>query len=150
MPNTVLLSAITVIALTGITLTSLKYRNNDENFNLIDDDYDDNNSSESLHVNKVNPKFHFYDTEQHKKNHSVTKRSDKTVIEYSVRDRNVLRVDEVKREKVKQVQRDDLKTFIWFEFIQNPLRSSPSLTTQIIITLITSICAALSCHSPYH
>jgi hypothetical protein len=94
MANTVLLSAMTMIALTGITLTTLKYRHDDSYVELDDDD----NSTDVRH----NPKFHFYDVLG--KNHSAVKRSSGDNAQYSIFDTNVSMIDDAKREKVKQVQ----------------------------------------------
>jgi hypothetical protein len=96
MANTVLLSAMTMIALTGITLTTLKYRHDDNYVEL--DDGDDDNSTDV----RYNPKFHFYDVQG--KNHSAVKRSSGDDAQYSIADENVSMIDDAKREKVKQVQ----------------------------------------------
>lgn len=93
MANTVLLSAMTMIALTGLTLTTLKYRHDDNSVELNDDD---DNSTDV----RYNPKFHYYDV----KNHSAVKRSSGENAEYSILDTNVSMIDDAKREKVKQVQ----------------------------------------------
>lgn len=110
MTNSVLLSAMTVIALTGITLTGLKYRSDsgDDHTNVVtlndDDDYD--YSVDSIESNRINPKFHFYNViEKNQSTESVVvKRSaDNSATQYSIKDRNVSMIDEVRRAKVKQV-----------------------------------------------
>lgn len=95
MTNTVLLSAMTMIALAGITLTTLKYRH-DDNYVELDDDDNENSTDVRRH-----PKFHFYDVE---KNHSAVKRSIGDDAQYSITDSNLSMIDDAKREKVKQVQ----------------------------------------------
>lgn len=87
MSNTVFLSAMTVIALTGITLTTLKHRH-DDNYVEIDDE----NSTEV----QLNPKFYM-----HSKNHSIMKRSSDE--EYSITDKDQSLIDHAKRDKVKEV-----------------------------------------------
>lgn len=118
MANSVLLSAMTVIALTGITLTTLKYlddsNNSDVELNL---EYDDDEySTNTIDPSRLNPKFHFYNVldnlVDNNNNHSteksvVVKRSTDEAsnqLQYSIDDKNVSMIDEVRREKVKQVQ----------------------------------------------
>lgn len=113
MSNSVLLSAMTIIALTGITLTSLKYHGTNNGHSNVasdldegDDYYADTNTIDS---SRLNPKFHFYDVLD--KNRSteksvVAKRSSgeaSNLIEYSIDEKNVSMIDEARREKVKQV-----------------------------------------------
>ena len=109
MSNSVLLSAMTIIAITGVTLTTLKYQNtNNDHPNVIGDD--DDYYTDSIESTRLNPKFHFYDVLD--KNHSteksvVTKRSSGdafNLIEYSIDEKNVSMIDEMRRDKVKQVQ----------------------------------------------
>lgn len=100
MSNSVLLSAVTIIALTGITLTTLKYRHDDNSADLhdnnVDFDYEDfENATEA----RVNPKFNL-----HAKNHSTAKRSVGDNVQYSIADTDLSMIDEAKRDKVKQVQ----------------------------------------------
>jgi hypothetical protein len=109
MSNSVLLSALTVIALTGITLTGLKYRSdNDDHTDVVtlndDDDYD--YSMDSIESNRINPKFHFYNViEKNQSTESViVKRSVDNSDQYPIEDRNMSMIDDVRREKVKQVQ----------------------------------------------
>lgn len=93
MANSMILTAMTMIALTGVTLTSLKYRHDDQSnvdFNLTDDGDDD-----TLHVN---PKFQYKLA-----NKSVSKRSSDDRGQYSIDDKNASMVVEMRREKVKQV-----------------------------------------------
>lgn len=102
MSNTVLLSAMTMIALTGITLTALKYRNDDnEHSNVIVDlDYED----DTMDSSRMNPKFGYYET---KNQSAITKRAASDA-QYAIDDRNLSMIDEEKREKIKEVhaQRD--------------------------------------------
>lgn len=103
MTNTVLLSALTMVALTGITLTTLKYRHDNEHSAVIDDeDYLDG----TMDPVRYNPKFLYYNV--HGKNHSteksVAKRSNDASAQYSVDVKNESMVDEFRREKVKQVE----------------------------------------------
>lgn len=103
MSNTVLLSAMTMIALTGITLTALKYRNDDnEHSNVILDlDYDD----DTMDSSRINPKFGFYET----RNQSTVSKREASDGQYAIDDRNVSMIDGEKREKIKEVHaRSDL------------------------------------------
>lgn len=108
MANTVLLSALTMIALTGITLTSLKYRHDDDDggsssveLNLVDDEND-----ETMTTMRLNPKFHYYNVNNHSSSteKSFVKRSIDDRGQYSIDDKNSSLVDEMRRDKVKQVQ----------------------------------------------
>lgn len=101
MSNSVILSAMTMIAITGITLTSLKYRNDNEHSD-VSFDIDTDNDNETMETNRVNPKFHFYDTLD--SNHSSIAKRSANEDQYSIEDRNVSMIDEEKRQKVKQVQ----------------------------------------------
>jgi hypothetical protein len=93
MTNTVVLSAMTVFALTAITLTTLKYRH-DENYVEVDGEDDENVTDV-----RYNPKFYL-----HANNHSTVKRSVDDNVQYSIVDTDLPMVDEAKRAKVKQVQ----------------------------------------------
>lgn len=94
MTNSVLLSALGIIALTGITLTTLKHRHNDDSYVEVDGENDDNVTDV-----RYNPKFYM-----HVKNHSTVKRSSGDDVQYSIADKDMSMIDEAKREKVKQVQ----------------------------------------------
>lgn len=104
MANTVLLSALTMIALTGITLTTLKYRHDDDGsssvaFNLTDDDDD------TMMTTRLNPKFRYYDAGNRSSTEkSFVKRSIDDRGQYSIDDKSPSMVDDMRREKVKQVQ----------------------------------------------
>lgn len=103
MANTVLLSALTMIALTGITLTSLKYRHDgDDSVELNLDD----SSDETMTTMRLNPKFHYYNVSNHSSSteKSFAKRSTDDRGQYSIDDKTPSMVDEMRREKVKQVQ----------------------------------------------
>lgn len=103
MTNTVLLSALTMVALTGITLTTLKYRNDNEHSAVIDDeDY----PNETMDPVRYNPKFLYYDVQgtNHSTEKSVAKRSIDDRAQYSLDEKNVSMIDEFKRERVKQVE----------------------------------------------
>lgn len=113
MANTVLLSAMTVIALTGITLTSLKFRHDTNHSDVgLNPEYDDDEySTNTIVPSRLNPKFHFYnvlgDNNNSTEKSVVVKRSsDKASnqFQYSIDDKNVSMIDEVRRDKVKQVQ----------------------------------------------
>lgn len=102
MTNTVLLSALTMVALTGITLTSLKYRHDSEHSDVIvEEDYADI----TIDPIRYNPKILYYDVHDtnHSKGKSVSKRSINDHTQYSIDSKNELMVDEFRREKVKQV-----------------------------------------------
>lgn len=102
MSNSVLLSAMTIIALTGITLTTLKYRH-DDNYVEVDGE-DDENATDV----RYNPKFYM-----HTHNHSTVKRSSGDNVEYSIDDIDPSLIDEAKREKVKQVH---IQFTVWGTF----------------------------------
>jgi hypothetical protein len=100
MSGSLVMSAMTVVALTGITLTTLKYNHiSDDEFNENDD-----NSSETFVPIYYNPKFQ-YDVNQSRSltSKNVVKRSSENLIQYSIDDENLSMVDEMKREKVKEV-----------------------------------------------
>lgn len=110
MPNSVLLSAFSVIVITGITLTTIRYQGtNNDHSNVIQMDVDDD-YIETIDATRLNPKFRFHDVLD--KNYStekssIVKRSSDDVFniaEYSIDEKNVSMVDEERREKVKQVQ----------------------------------------------
>lgn len=113
MSNSVLLSAMTIVAFTGITLTTLKYHNaNNDHSNVVLELTDDDDYYVDIEdTTRLNPKFHFYDVLD--KNRSteksvVVKRSSSVasnLIEYSIDEKNVSTIDEMRRENVKQVQR---------------------------------------------
>lgn len=112
MSNSVVFSAMTIIALTGITLTTLKYQsgNNDHSNVELDLADDDDYYTDTMNATRLNPKFHYYDVLE--KNRSteksvIVKRSNgdgSHLIEYSIEEKNVSMIDETRREKVKQVQ----------------------------------------------
>lgn len=85
---------MTMIALTGITLTALKYRDNDHSNVIHDHDYEE---EETMNPTRLNPKFYSY-------NHSSIAKRSTNIDQYSIEDKNVSMIDEEKREKVKQVQ----------------------------------------------
>lgn len=95
MSNSVLLSAMTMIALTGITLTSLKYRHDSVEF---DDD-------DTIDATSINPKFNYYEVlgKDRSTEKIVAKRSIDEPIQYSIDDPIRSLVDEARREKVKEV-----------------------------------------------
>ena len=105
-----ILSAITVIALTGITLTSLKYNKNGEDEIFVDNyhDYDDDDFSlNGTHQNTLQyPKLH-YNINQNgsvMNEKRVVKRSNGAIrIDYSIVDKNSSMIDESRRQKVKEV-----------------------------------------------
>lgn len=105
MANTVLLSAMTMIALTGVALTSLKYRHDNDHSDVVVS-LDDDNSTETIDAARVNPKFHFYDVLAANRTTEkiVAKRSTFDPDQYAIDDKNVSMVDGDRREKVKQVQ----------------------------------------------
>lgn len=110
MSNNVLLSAMTMIALTGITLTTLKYRHDSHNANVtlvLHDDIDYDFSADTIESARVNPKFHFYDVldKNRSTEKSVVRRSSDNLVDYSIVETNVSMIDETKREKVKQVHK---------------------------------------------
>lgn len=88
-----LLSAVGIIALTGITLTTLKHRHDDS---YVEVDGEENDNATEV---RFNPKFYM-----HVKNHSTVKRSSGDDVQYSIADKDMSMIDEAKREKVKQVQ----------------------------------------------
>lgn len=129
MTNVMLLSALTLVAMTGITLTTIRYRTEDEA--LIDD---------TLKHSHVNPKFGYFnenstvddDNDENKlrikvlekrqltevtTEHSTTSQSrvgkvtqnndnygiNYSTLQYSIEDKNASLIDYVKREKVKEV-----------------------------------------------
>lgn len=108
-----ILSAITVIALTGITLTSLKYNKNDNEDEIFVDNYhdydDDNFSLNDTHSNTLQyPKFHYKNINQNMSamnEKRVVKRSNGAtrIVDYSIVDRNLSMIDESRRQKVKEV-----------------------------------------------
>lgn len=114
MSNTpLILSAITVIALTGITLTSLKYNStnsiNPDDEMFYDDVYDDYDLSGTL--SQPHPKFRYNSVNQNGSvvnEKRVVKRSssddDHPQIEYSIIDKNSSMIDESRRQKVKEVK----------------------------------------------
>lgn len=108
MANTVVMSALTMIALTGITLTTLKYRHDDhssDEFNLTNDLSDDD-------VFEINPKFHYVYAKNHSAEKNFVKRSSEELLsQYSIDVKNPTMNDEVRREKIKEVIKE-----IAFEF----------------------------------
>jgi hypothetical protein len=105
-----ILSAITVIALTGITLTSLKYNKNDSEDEIFVDnyhDYDDDFSLNSTQHNTLQyPKFHYNINQNGSAMNAkrVVKRSNGALrIDYSIVDKNSSMIDESRRQKVKEV-----------------------------------------------
>lgn len=131
MTNVILLSALTLVAMTGITLTTIRYRTEDEA--LVDD---------TLGHSHVNPKFGYFnknstvddDNDENKlrikvlekrqltqvtTEHSMTSQSrvgkvtqnndnygiNYTTLQYSIEDKNASLIDYVKREKVKEVNK---------------------------------------------
>lgn len=104
--NSVLLSAMTVIAITGITLTTLKYTghtmNNDHSD--VDIDWSDDDNYTDINDIHINPKFYIYNMTEHKNGSNIVKRSinDHNPIQYFI-DNDSSMVDIEKREKVKQV-----------------------------------------------
>lgn len=101
--DVVLLSVLTVITLTSITLTSAEYRSDDVDLNFAGFD-DNHNTTETVNVARINPKFHKYEVNINK-THPAANRSSYDLIEYSIVDQNVSQVDKVRQEKVKQVQK---------------------------------------------
>jgi hypothetical protein len=115
MSGTLVMSAVTIVALTGITLTSLNYNNNnneiDYDYNYEDEDFVLNNTH--VHVDYQHPKFR-YDVNQNGSSPSslaekrVVKRSSDdsdyaNATQYSIDDKNSSMIDEAKRQKVKEV-----------------------------------------------
>lgn len=108
-----ILSAITVIALTGITLTSLKYNKNDNEDEIFVDNYhdydDDDLSLNGTHSNTLQyPKLHYNNINQNgsvMNEKRVVKRSNGAtrIVDYSIVDRNLSMIDESRRQKVKEV-----------------------------------------------
>lgn len=97
---------MTVIALTGLTLTALKHLDSDEHTNVVgldDGDYDYSDTTDA--PTRVNPKFNFYEVADRNQSteKSVVKRSTNDEIQYSIGELNRSMIDETKREKVKQV-----------------------------------------------
>lgn len=93
-----------MVALTGITLTGLKYGHDNDHSAVIDDeDYEDGTIEDPV---RYNPKFLYFNvhdtTRQTEK--SVAKRSIDEPALYSIDDKNASMIDEFKREKVKQVE----------------------------------------------
>lgn len=88
---------MTMIALTGITLTALKYRSDDnEHSNVILDlEYDD----DTMDSARFNPKFNYYES----RNQSAIAKREASDAQYAIADRNVSMIDEEKREKIKEV-----------------------------------------------
>jgi hypothetical protein len=111
MSNTsLILSAVTIIALTGVTLTSLKYNSsrddsNDELSSSNNNDiayYDDNESNEnSVHYH---PKFRYDVNKNGSLLKRLYKRSCQYAIQYDIADKNPSAIDEQKRAKVKEVK----------------------------------------------
>lgn len=97
-----ILSAVTVIALTGIALTSLKYNSNEDDEMYIDED---DNYIDDLNPNEIHSKFH-YNVNQNGSlmdEKRVVKRSFDSPIQYSIIDKKLSMIDEFKRQKVKEV-----------------------------------------------
>lgn len=104
MTNSVALSALTIVALTGITLMNLKYRHDNEHSAVTDDeDY----NIESMTPIHYNPKFLYFDGHDEKNQStetSVVKRSISDHDEYSIDVEEASAVDMFRREKVKEVE----------------------------------------------
>lgn len=114
MSSSLFLSAMTVVALTATTLTTLKYyskHNDDDHLNSIDDDYGDD-ANETFYYHH-SPKFHYNNVNRPNdlpiftdKPHTVVKRSsdeEGNIAQYSIDDKISSMIDEVKRDKVKEV-----------------------------------------------
>lgn len=88
---------MTMIALTGITLTALKYRSDDNDHSnvILDLDYED----DTMDAARFNPKFNFYESQ----NRSAIAKREASDAQYAIVDRNVSMIDEEKREKIKEV-----------------------------------------------
>lgn len=106
--TTLVMSAVTIVALTGITLTTLKYNKNMNEIDY-DYDYDDESKLNETHeyVEYQHPKFR-YDVNQNGSlpiaERRVVKRStDGDTVSYSIDDKNPSMIDEAKRQKVKEV-----------------------------------------------
>lgn len=138
MTNVLLLSALTLVAMTGITLTTIRYRNQYEAV-----------TNDTLEHSHMNPKFGYFNensTDSSVKyrdydddkirikvlkkrqlskvatEHSITSQSDiekvrqnndnygidYSTLQYSIEDKNVSLIDYVKREKVKEVNEQKL------------------------------------------
>ncbi|KAG5683523.1 hypothetical protein PVAND_012797 [Polypedilum vanderplanki] len=115
-------SAVTIVALTGITLTTLKYNetSNDISDDYLDNDEDFNFNQTQEYFNYHNPKFH-YEIKQNgslmiTERRVVKRSSDDDVIQYSIDDKNSSMIDEAKRQKVKEMMQhawSNYKTYAW-------------------------------------
>lgn len=104
MSGSLIMSAVTVIALTGITLTTLKNNHTSDDELDYDDDYKSvtDNSTDTI---EYHPKFH-YTVNQNELllNKRVAKRSNSNApIQYNISDKNLSMIDDEKRKKVKEV-----------------------------------------------
>ncbi|CAG9803710.1 unnamed protein product [Chironomus riparius] len=124
-----ILSAITVIALTGITLTSLKYnKNGNEDEIFVDNyhDYDDDFSLNGTHPNiSQYPKIH-YNINQNGSvlnEKRVVKRSNGAIrIDYSIVDKNLSMIDESRRQKVKEMMQHAWSNYKLYAWGKNELK----------------------------
>jgi hypothetical protein len=118
---------MTVIALTGITLTGLKYRNESHTdvVSLSDSNDDYDYASDSLESNRINPKFHYNVIGKNQSTEStIVKRSTTDNVEFSIRDRNASMIDYAKRDKVKQVHGPAISVFPSITILESRLNPS--------------------------
>lgn len=100
MSSSLILSAMTVVAITAATLTTLKY------YPKHGDDVDEFNSYDDNDVDYDFSHFHKHVKATSDRPHGIVKRSseEEGIVQYSIDDfRNSSMIDEAKREKVKEV-----------------------------------------------
>lgn len=106
MTSSLFLSAMTIVAITGTTLVTLKYNSShhdDDNTDFIA--HNDSSEIDSDYNYRISPKFH-YDankSEPSMDNRIVKRSIDEISNEYVISDKNLSMIDEAKREKVKEV-----------------------------------------------
>lgn len=104
MAKTIILSAITVVVLTGTLLLDLKHSHDSEflHENVTFVDYDD----EFVYKHSANPKILNVMNKNESGGKNINKRSvlARGVQQLSIEDKNVTQVDQFKRDKIKEVE----------------------------------------------
>lgn len=113
MTSSLFLSAMTIVAITGTALVTLKYNGHHEDDNSEFMDYNDSNEIDSYTNYQQSPKFNYKSDDQNeisineRDKHVVKRSSDEDFIprpKYDISDRNLSVIDEAKREKIREVQ----------------------------------------------
>lgn len=113
MTSSLFLSAMTIVALTGTALVTLKYNHHHEDDGGEFMDYNDSNEINNYPNYQYSPKFNYKSGNQNellikeRDKHIVKRSSDEDFIpqpKYDISVRNLSMIDEAKREKIKEVK----------------------------------------------